>query len=394
MLRRTIHPAVALAVAFLTALTAAPPADAVWTNKTRLTWTAESEEYPRIAAVECVVHVVWIDLDKRDLHYTRSSDAGATWSEPRILATGSGVPIIQAEIAASGRQVHVVWQQGASDQARIHHRRSTNRGKSWRRPRSLSTAGKASEQPTVAVDGKGVHVAWIQTRHGSDTKPVKLFMTRSQNRGKDWTSPERLDRRSLGLATPLLATGGGRVHFFWGRRVYVDGTWTLQVLSRSSTDGGSTWSPRRQVVGEGWRLSSVAVDGHTLHLLWENGQYKLSWVEYQRSHDAGKTWTEAQRLDEGSLASLDVLGDRLEAAWVRDWDGTGPLIYSRSTDGGRTWPIRRQIGRVTRFPNLTLAGGQGRCAGAAHLTYGKKWVRDELSFQEIFHRREPQRLDE
>jgi len=393
MLRRKIFPVVALVVALWAALAAADPALAIWTDKTRLTTTPESEEYPRVAAVGCFVHVVWIDLTNRELHYTRSTDAGATWSTPRTLTTSPpGLPVIQAEIAVSGQRVQVVWQQGANDHASIHHRRSVNRGRSWRSPQILSAQGKASEQPTLAVDRGGAYVAWIQTRRGSDTKPVKLFLTRSANRGKDWAAPERLDRRSMGLSAPRLATGGGRLHTFWGRRVNVDGTWTLEILNRSSTDGGMTWSQRARAVEGSWRPSSVAVDGDTVHLLWDDAQYKLSYVEYQRSHDAGRTWSAPQRLDEASFASLGVSGDRLEAAWIRDWDGIGSLFYSRSRNGGRTWPIRRQIARTGRFPALAVASGKGQCGGAAHLAYGRNWAQDGLSFQEIYYKRNPKIL--
>jgi hypothetical protein len=393
MLRHEIFPVAAVVVALWAALPAANPALAIWTHKTRLSTTPESEEYPRIAAVGCFVHVIWIDLDNRDLHYTRSVDAGASWSAPRILANSPpGFPIIQAEIAATGRRVEVVWQQGSYNQASIHHTRSLDRGSSWRIPQVLSTPGKSSEQPTLTVAGRSTYVAWIETRRGSDTKPVKLFLTRSQNRGKDWAAPARLDRRSKGLTTPRLATGGGRLHAFWGRRVNSDGAWTLEILNRASSDGGATWSPRTRAVADGWRPSSVAVVGDTVHLLWEDVQYKLAHIHYQRSDNAGQTWSKHQELDRASFASLGVSGERLEAAWIRDWDGTGSLFYSRSRDGGRTWPIRRQIARAGRFPALTVAGGRGRCAGAAHLAFGRNWAQDGQPRQEIFSKRSPKIL--
>jgi hypothetical protein len=381
-----------LSLTLLGALAVAHPALAVWTHKTRLTRTPESEEYPRITAVGCFVHVVWIDLDNRDLHYARSADAGATWSTPQILVTSPpGLPVIQAEIAATGRQMHVVWQQGAYDQASIHHRRSENRGKTWGRPRILSTPGRASEQPTMAVDGRAVHVAWIQTRAGSDTKPVKLFVARSLDRGKHWEKPRRLGRRSIGLSSPVLAAGGGRLHVFWGHRPL--GAGPSQIFNRSSADHARSWSPRRVAVeNDGWFPSSIAISGDTVHLLWAKYQYKLAHVEYQRSSDAGRSWSAPQQLDDGSVASLGVSGDRIEAVWARDWDGAGPLIYSRSDDGGTSWPVRRQIGRSGRFPALAVATGQGRCAGAAHLAYGKTLIRNEQFLREIFHKRSPKIL--
>jgi hypothetical protein len=304
-----------------------------------------------------------------------------------------GLPVFDSQIAAFGRQVQVVWQQGAYDQASIHYRRSVNRGRSWRSPKMLSAPGRSSEQPTLAVDGNSIHVAWLQTRRGSDTKPVKLVLIHSENRGKSWDVPRQVDRRSIGLSSPVLAAGADRLHLFWGRRR--QSTRNYQIFSRASTDQGRSWSRRGIAVAkDGWRPRSVGINGDTVHLLWAKYQYKLAHVEYQRSEDAGKTWSIPQELDEGSAASLAVLGDRIEAVWARDWDGVGPLIYSRSRDGGRTWPIRRQIGRYVRFPALALAMGDNLCAGALHLAYGKHWHLDGGQLvQEIYYRRHPRKLE-
>lgn len=364
----------------------------LWTRKARLTRTPDEEAYPRIAVAGCTVHVVWIGLTNRDLHYTRSLDAGETWSAPRILAAADGTPVMQAEIAAFGRDVQIVWQQGAYDQARIFHRQSGTSGRSWRPTTQLSPASRSSEQPALAVGDNNVYVAWIQTRRGSDTKPVKLFLAHSPDEGRSWAQPRQVDSRSISLAAPRLAAAQGQLHLLWGRHIRLEDSWDLDIFHRSSSDGGLTWTPRVVVVDGGWRVSTVAADGETLHLLWEDASYKLSNMMYTRSLDGGTSWSQSHWLDQAAFGAIGADGPTLEAVWINNYQGGGFLTHRRSESGGARWGVIRDLGKRAYTPALAMTREGEACGRATHIVYARRWWKDDRTLQEIFYRRHPRRL--
>ena len=384
-----------LATALLGALASSDPTLALWTHTTRLARTPLPEDRPRVAVAGCMVHVAWIDHLHDELHYTRSMDGGETWSTPRLVGASPGSPIRALEIAASGPQVHLVWEQGPSHRPGIHYRRSTNGGTSWRPARRLSPVARTAQEPTLAAEEDNVYVAWIRTRRGNSTKPAKLIFLHSANRGKDWSPPRRVDRRAKGLSTPRITSDGGRLHLVWGRRENRGGTsLILEILHRSSADGGSTWDERNQPVKRlGFLPWSVAANGDTVHLLWGRFGYKESRVEYKRSTDMGQTWSPAITLDdEGTSAALSASGTSLDTVWIHDLRGTGPVVHSRSGNGGITWSPKKRLFVSGRQPTLATADEDQACGGATHVLFARHLVKNGNSFQEIYHRRHPRYL--
>ena len=176
-------------LSLLVALVSALPAEAAWSARKRLTWTSEAEDYPTIAVSGCTVHVAWIDHDRRELHYARSTDAGTTWSDMRVLARNDGRPVMAAEIAAERSRVHVLWQEGASAEASIHYRRRTSSGRSFRATRQLSGLGKPAEQPSLAIDGDHVYAVWMRARQEADTRLHPKHRSRSKLGDSETTRP-------------------------------------------------------------------------------------------------------------------------------------------------------------------------------------------------------------
>jgi hypothetical protein len=252
-------------------------------------------------------------------------------------------------------------------------------------------------QPTLAAEEDSVYVAWIRTRRGnSSTKPAKLFFVRSSNAGEDWSRPRRIGRRAKGLSTPRMASDGSRLHLVWGRRENRDGTsLILEILHRSSADGGTTWSERNQPVQRLGHLPwSVVADGDTVHLLWGRFTFKEARVEYQRSTDLGRTWSARITLDDqGSSAALSASGRSLDSVWIHDLHGTGPVIHRRSRNGGITWSPSKQLSESGRLPTLTTVDDGEACGGATHVLWARHLAQDGLSFQEIYHRRHPRYLE-
>jgi hypothetical protein len=125
---------------------------------------------PAIAAFGNSVHVAWHGQsgDDFDILYRRSTDGGATFTEPvKNLSNNVGDSTFPA-IAASGNIVHVVWQDNTLGEPDILYRRSLNDGMTF--PNiitNLSDDAGFSVDPAIAVSGNSVHVVWTNETPGN-----------------------------------------------------------------------------------------------------------------------------------------------------------------------------------------------------------------------------------
>jgi hypothetical protein len=112
-----------------------------------------------IAAVGNDVHIVWEDESSRKILYRKSVDSGASFSPVINLSnfglSDSGFPTI----AVSGDSVHVAWQDMLGDDTDIRYRRSTDGGATFTEPmKNLCNNSEESTFPAIAVSGNNVHV--------------------------------------------------------------------------------------------------------------------------------------------------------------------------------------------------------------------------------------------
>ncbi len=102
------------------------------------------------------------------------------------------------------------------------------------------------------------------------------------------------------------------------------------------------WSPLQSLTGHGSIGSPggthpLAADGDTAHVVW----WQDAAIRYRRSHDAGRSWTEAVPLTAHRTAqypcSLELNGTVLHLIWTDSRNGGWELYYMRSADAGKTW---------------------------------------------------------
>ena len=70
-------------------------------------------------------------------------------------------------MAASGTDVHVVWEDERDGNQEIYYKRSTDDGVSWGSDTRLTNSADSSSCPSVAVTGTAVHVFWSDKRNGN-----------------------------------------------------------------------------------------------------------------------------------------------------------------------------------------------------------------------------------
>jgi hypothetical protein len=151
----------------------------------------------------------------------RSDDGGLTWSEPATVAgtefahipgqrTGEDLP--SATIDPVTQTMHVVWQDSRRDVADIFHTRSTDGGATWSDPRRVNRGPKGIESfsAAVAAAGGGVHVVFYDGRDPKDRDDLfNLYHAQSTNDGVSFVKPNlRVTSRSFDIDYAAPSAGG------------------------------------------------------------------------------------------------------------------------------------------------------------------------------------------
>ncbi|MCX6163119.1 MAG: exo-alpha-sialidase [Ignavibacteriae bacterium] len=338
-------------------------ANAQWEADVRLTNATESSCTKSnwcIAANGNVVHVVW--YDNRDsnweIYYKRSTDGGVTWDSDTRL-TNNGGNSQSPSIACSGSNVHVVWNGHRDDSLEIYYKHSTDGGVTWGADTRLTNNGSNSQSPSIACSGSNVHVVWHDPRDGN----LEIYYKHSTDGGVTWGADTRLTNASSVSCFPSIACSGLNLHVVW--RDERNANW--EVYYKRSTDGGTTWGSDTRLASDsaGSEKPSIAVAGTVVHVVWEyiylnSGNWE---IYYKRSTDGGLTWGANTRLtyaiSDSWLSSIAVIGSFVHVVWMDKRDGNEEIYYKRSTDGGINWGADTRLTNNTswsEFPSIAVSG--------------------------------------
>jgi len=101
-----------------------------------------------------------------DIYYRRSLDGGQTWERATRLTSAPGVSA-RPSIAIQGRDLHVVWYDGRDGNTEIYYKHSPDAGTTWEPDVRLTGAPGDSLHPSVAVTQGIAHVLWFDGRDGN-----------------------------------------------------------------------------------------------------------------------------------------------------------------------------------------------------------------------------------
>jgi hypothetical protein len=130
--------------------------------------------YPDVAVFVDNIHVVWHDYRAWDtqIYYRRSGYTGVSWDPEMAIGGGPGAgSSYYASIAASGVNLHVVWQNYyAAGNYEIYYRRSGDNGSSWDGTywgTRLTYDSAASLYARIATHDSKLSVVWQDERDGN-----------------------------------------------------------------------------------------------------------------------------------------------------------------------------------------------------------------------------------
>jgi len=189
--------------------------------------------YPQLAVSGDHVYVVWEDESDgdTDVLLARSTDSGAIFGVPVDLSDNDA-PSTHAALAVQGDTVLVAWDDFDFELGEILLRRSTDGGANFGAAVNVSESeGAVSQRPALAIDGDTVHVAWEDDATGD----VDLFHRRSTDGGDTWLAAQNLSEANDGIsARPVIAALLGKVVVAWAD--YTKGGPDV-LVAVSKTDG-------------------------------------------------------------------------------------------------------------------------------------------------------------
>jgi hypothetical protein len=149
---------------------------------------------PRVALDSAeAVNIVWGDTQDNlgKVVFVRSTDQGASFTAPVDVSRSSGVAFDPEIAVDSSDGINVAWQDTAPGKSVIMFSRSTDGGETFSDPKQVSTGTGAATEAAIATDSAGrLSVVWVDDSTGSS----EAFYSRSTDNGQTFSEPFNVSR--------------------------------------------------------------------------------------------------------------------------------------------------------------------------------------------------------
>jgi hypothetical protein len=207
----------------------------VWMSRSTdggLTWSANRPIYSDPTCPCCrtsvavdadgAIYVAWRAIlpgDIRDVVVTRSTDGGATWSEPvRTREDGwiyPGCPHAGPSLKVdAGGAIHVGWWTGKKGEAGVYYARSEDGGRTFAaQPVQIGERARPAHVQLALSPAGGVYLAWDD---GLGEIP-RVLVRRSRNGGRTFGPIEALSDAGAAASFPVVAVYRDSVAVAWSQ---------------------------------------------------------------------------------------------------------------------------------------------------------------------------------
>ena len=180
-------------------------------------------------------YTVWSAGEEEDRYilFSRSTDGGKTFSSPVSLSGKSRSSVFNPEVSSYGNNVFVVWQgQSENGNQDIFMRKSVDYGSSFSKVNNLSNDPGGSGNPEVTINGNTTHVAWEGTTPGNNY----IFYSKSDD-GSKFNSPQKIgDNKGIPYGPELIMQVSPVTDSFTYRAVDDNGAESNVATVEVSTD--------------------------------------------------------------------------------------------------------------------------------------------------------------
>jgi hypothetical protein len=215
------------------------------------------------------------------------------------------------------------------------------------KPINLSNGNASSMSPQIAASGNNVYVVWQDYTPGN----YDIFLAKSTNGGHGFGTPINLSNDKGNSTEPSIAVAGNNVYVVWSDDTISPGI--SQVYFAKSTNGGATFSDPSNL-GFSSHVSSspkvaVGENNSTVYVTWVDGTlthsgevfFKIYFKKSTAGGDEG-TFGGLITIDPGTLypytsSTMDASGKSLLIAWLENRTGNPGVFFSASADGGSSF---------------------------------------------------------
>ena len=215
------------------------------------------------------VYVVWTDTHPTGsrLMYTRSTDGGLNFEIPVNLDIG-GEPRPSTSIAAFDNNVYIVWREIIVNNDEIFYKRSIDGGASFGAPINISNDPTDSITPDIAVSGGNVYIVWDDDNPGSQ----EIFYRRSIDGGASFGGTVNISNSPEVGGFPSVAAVENNVYIVWEDDDPVGGIAERDILFRRSLDGGANFESTVDISDNNQfsTRADVAAIGDRVYIVWRD----------------------------------------------------------------------------------------------------------------------------
>jgi len=305
--------------------------------------------FPRILSIKDMIYVVWpseISPLINDILFAVSTDNGKTFDKAINLSNSSGDSVVP-KISSSGNNIFVLWEEERSPYSYdIFFTRSTDYGKTFSDPKNLSNNTGNSDGSKIFSSDNNVYVTWLNNNTGN----YEIFFTRSTDYGKTFSDPINLSNNSGSSTDPNIVSSGNNVYVTWYDNTPGNG----DILFAKSTDNGKTFDKAINL-SNNIRYSyspQISSSGNNVYVTWYDNSPDIYDIFFVKSTDNGKTFGDAINLSNNSGSSTDPnivsSGNNVYVTWFDDTPpGIGDIFFTRSTDYGKTFSDPKNLSNNT-----------------------------------------------
>lgn len=355
-----------------------------WQPEQQISFGSTHAFTPRVFAVGDTTHIFWIAPSPTRCYYVRSTDAGVSFSQPRMVYADSGVLLNSGStrnISVNDNYVYILWRTCDTCSGNTFwatFRRSTDAGSTFEQyqkvfPVSGASALTASDSVVLfRWSNRSLTEDWIalsydygttwqhipfwfrnfqqlklarnhlhMTESAEGTQSLEVAYRYSADLGTTWTNQlilSTIDNYTSDVTNAALkANSEGMPYVAWRDGKY-GGTnpFVGSILLRHSTDTGTFWYPESLLTQiPSGAFPSIAIENDLVGVVWSNESQPFQGISLRFSTDRGETWLPHIAVSDSSRtaseADISLSRNRVYVVWSDRRTGVSQIYLRRGS---------------------------------------------------------------